>query len=658
MRSVLLHYACAAALSAPASFSCLAQDASGASPVPSDDSLNEIVVVANRAPQPLTQVGNSVTVLTDADIQASQLPVLSDVLAQTPGLTVTHTGGVGQPTSIFIRGAESDQTVVLIDGVQIFDPSTTGAYFDFGNLLSHDITRVEILRGAQSTLYGSQAMGGVIDITTAEASSPLGGSVDAEGGSHDTGDVGASIGGKSDSLMWHVSGTWLGTSGIPAFDEKLGGTRLCASQIGSGTGRLVYDLTPDLDLDLRGYYVQSRTDFDGYDTPPTFSFGNDNEYGKNTQLLGYAGLTLHSPDRTFTNRIAYHYIYTDSRDYDPNAPANEGSPSTETFYGIGHIEREEYQGTWALSPAYRVVFGAQHERSSMDSDTPAFDYTGPMPIDAAQTIDSGYAQLQGEVLSGLTLTAGERYDRQNEFGGHTDGALAAAWTPNAARTILRASFAQGFKAPSLYQLYSNYGNPTLRPEAGESWDGGIEQHLLGGRLDLSATYFQRYSRDLIEFFMCATLTDCANPSGGYYANIARAAAHGVELQGALTATDQWSFTANYTLTETADRSPGPTYGEQLGNRPEDAANASAVYQWSAPLTTSMTLRYSGPSHDYTDVDHKLGGYVLADLRASYSLTQNLELHARVENLTGKHYETVYEYGTYGRSVYGGIRASF
>ncbi|HTV96037.1 MAG TPA: TonB-dependent receptor [Steroidobacteraceae bacterium] len=635
---------------------CFAQEAS---PAAAEDSLEEVVVVANRAPEPLSKVGNSVTVLTDADIKASQLPVLSDLLAQTPGLTVARSGGVGQPTSVFIRGAESDQTVVLIDGVQIYDPSTTGAYFDFENLLTNDISRVEILRGAQSTLYGSQAMGGVISITTAESSAAASGGVNAEGGSHDTGDVGANVGGKSDTLMWHLSGTWLGTGGIPAFDEKLGGTRLCASQIGGGTGRLVYDITPDLDLDLRGYYVQSRTDFDGYDTPPTFTFGNDNEYGKNTQLLGYAGLTLHSPDRTLTNRIAYHYIYTDTRDYDPDAPANEGAPSTETFYGVGHIEREEYQGTWQLAPGYQAVFGAQHERSSIDSDTPAYDFAGPAPIDDYATIDSGYAQLQGEVISGLTLTAGERYDRHNIFGAHTDGAVSAAWALDDAHTILRSSFSQGFKAPSLYQLYSDYGNHALRPEAGETWDAGVEQHALGGRVDVSATYFQRFSRDLIEFFDCPSLSSCINPSGGYYANIDRAAAHGVELQAALNLTDALSFTANYTLTETADRSPGsPTYGNELPRRPEDAANVSAVYRWSAPLTTIVSLRYAGPSFDDAANEIKLGGYVLADLRASYALGRKLEVYARVENLTGKHYETEYQYGTLGRVAYAGLRASF
>ena len=257
------------------------------------------------------------------------------------------------------------------------------------------------------------------------------------------------------------------------------------------------------------------------------------------------------------------------------------------------------------------------------------------------------------------MTAGERYDRQNEFGSHTDGSLAAAWALNDAQTILRASFGQGFKSPSLYQLYGNYGTRTLQPEAGETWDAGVEQHALGGRLDLSATYFQRYSRDLIEFYYCAILTGCPNPSGGYYANIARAAAHGAELQATWNANDQWTFTANYTLTETADRSPGSTtYGNELPLRPEDAANASAVYRWNVPLTTSVTLRYAGPSYDDAANDIKLGGYVLADVRASYALGHSLEIYARMENVAGKHYETEYQYGTLGRSAYAGVRASF
>jgi vitamin B12 transporter len=630
-----------------------------------DDSFDEIVVVANRAPEPLSKVGNSVTVLNDDAIRQSQEVVVADLLAQTPGVTFARTGGVGQPTSVFIRGAENDQTVVVIDGVQLNDPSTTGGGFDFANLLTSDISRIEILRGAQSTLYGSQAIGGVINIVSAEPTGPFGGGVAAEGGSHDTGYVTAHVGGKDDSLLWRLSGNWYGTSGIPAFDERYGGTRLSASQIGGGSGQLRYALTPDLQIDLRGYYTQARTDFDGYDTPnanPPFSFGDDNEYSKISQMLGYAGLTLKSPDRTLTNRVAFQYTNTDTRLFDPNAPANMGSPSTETFYGIGRNEREEYQGTWEVTPRIQAVFGAQHERSTIDTDSPAFDYSGPMPLRNFAAIDSGYAQLQGEPVAGLSLTAGGRYDRHNVYGGHSTGQFAAAWTLDDSRTVLRASFGQGFKAPSLYQLYSNYGNKALQPEIANSWDAGVEHHAWNGRVLLSATYFNRDSRDLIEFFDCTTPSTqplCATEPFGYYANVARASARGAELQAAVNPSDQLQLSANYTLTDAEDRSPGSaTFGNQLPRRPKSSANAMATYRWPSRLSTSVGARYASRSFDDAANTIALGGYVLVDLRISYALGDRLELYGRVDNATGKHYETAYLYGTYGRVGFAGVRATF
>lgn len=659
----VLHFTCACALCAPVVFSiALAQNAPTPAASSNDDSLNEIVVVANRAPEPLSKIGNSVTVLTEAAIKESQQTVVSDLLAQTPGLNVARDGGVGQLTSVFIRGADSDETVVVIDGVQMNDPSAPGGEFNFANLLTSDISRIEILRGAQSTLYGSQAMGGVINIVTGEPAGTFGGGVNAEGGSHNTGYTTANVGGKDDALMWRLSGNWYGTSGIPAFDEKLGGMRLDASQIGGGSGQLRYDITPDLQFDLRGYYTQARTDFDGYDTP-TGNFGDDNEYDKNSQVLGYAGLTLRSPDRTFTNRVAFQYTDTETRNFDPNAPANYGSPSIETFYGIGRNEREEYQGTWTITPRIQAVFGAQHERSTIDTYSGEFQ-PAPPPVQNYATIDSGYAQLQAEVLTGLTLTAGERYDRHDVYGGHSTGALAAAWVLNDGSTILRSSFSQGFKAPSLYQLYSSYGNLALRPEAAESWDAGVEQRAWDGRLGLSATYFQRYSRDLIEFFDCTTPNPlCLTEPFGYYANIARAAAHGVELQGVVKPNSQLTLAANYTLTDTEDKSPGsPTYGQELIRRPKNAANASATYRWSSPLSATVAARYSGPSFDddaaTANGEIELGGYVLIDLKIAYTLWDHLELYGRVDNAGGRHYETVYQYGTYGRSGYAGVRATF
>jgi len=355
--------------------------------------------------------------------------------------------------------------------------------------------------------------------------------------------------------------------------------------------------------------------------------------------------------------------YTDSttRNYDPNAPIDGfgASASSLTFLGIGRNLREEYQGTWEFSPVGHLVFGAEHERSTIDSDTPAYEVT-PMPIVKQVAIDSGYAQLQSEVLAGLTLTAGERYDHHDVYGGHTTGQVAAAWALDDHQTILRASFGQGFKAPSLYQLYSNYGNQALQPEQANSWDAGIERHAFEGRWVASATYFQRSSRDLINFFSCpAPNALCITEPGGFYANIARASARGLELQGSFHMSEQFTLAANYTLTETEDRSPGsPTYGQELPNRPKNTANASVTYGSPANLNAAVAMRYAGRSFDNAITPTWLGGYVLLDLRVDYPIRDRLEVYGRVENVANKHYETTYEYGTLGRVAYAGIRATF
>jgi vitamin B12 transporter len=619
-----------------------------------DTSLKEVVVVATRTPVPLSKVGNSVTVLTDKDIKQSQATIVSDLLDQTPGITVARDGGVGQPTSVFIRGAESDQTLVVIDGVKMTDPSLPGGGFDFEDLLIGDISRIEILRGAQSTLYGSDAIGGVIDITTADPTQESEGSASLEGGSHDTGYGTANVGGVSDALMWRAAGSYYGTTGIPCFDQYLGGRRDCASQIGDGAGQIRYDLAPDVQLDLRGYIVSSRTDFDGYDTP-TGAFGDDSEYGKTQQGIGYAGLTWWSPDRSLTNRLSVQYTGSETREYDPNAPANYGYPTTETFYGFGRNIREEYQGTWKFSDAGQVVFGAQNEHSTMNTVSPFSPFIG-----AGVIIDSGFVQAQYEVLKGLTLTVGGRYDHHDVYGGHGTGQFAAAWVLPDQTTVLRASFGQGFEAPSLYELYSNYGNRALQPETANSWDAGIEHHALADRLVLSATYFQRTSRDLIDFFDCTTPSPlCATEPFGYYANIERSFAHGVELAGSLKATERLSITANYTLSDTEDDSPGSsTYGNELPRRPADAGNADVSYVWPFRLNTALAMRYSGPSFDDAANTIRLGGYVLLDIRTSFPINDHLEMYARVENLTDRHYEVAYQYGTLGRSAYIGARATF
>ncbi len=636
-----------------------------AAAAPSDAPVEELVVVATRSPAPLVQVGNSVTVIDEAAIRESQAPAVADLLAQSPGISFVRNGGIGQLTSVFIRGAGSDETVVLIDGVQLTDPSSTAGGFFFDSLLTADIRRIEILRGAQSTLYGSQAMGGVISIISAEPTAPFEGGFGAEAGSHDTGYATANAGGRSEDLLWKLSGNWYGTSGFPAFDPAFGGARADASQVGGGSARVRYDLTPLVQLDARAYYTQNRVDTDGYDTP-TGAFGDDNEYAANRQLVVYSGITISSPDHALANRFAYQYTDSERREYDPgprNPPSITGYANSdpETFYGIGRNIREEYQGTWNISPDVHAVFGLQHELSTISTDTPAFDYA-PAALENDATIDSGYAQVRGQVAPGLTLTAGERYDRHSEFGDHSTGQLAAAWAMPGNQTVLRASFGQGFKAPSLYQLFgaNGVGNPALRPETATSWDAGVEQHALDGQLGLAATYFHRDGRDLIDFFYCTGITSpqCNNAIfGGYYANIDSATVHGAELQATYKANTALTIAGNYTITDTENQSPG-AFGNELPRRPRDAANASLNYCWPSRWSGTIAARYAGRSYDDAANTLRLGGYVLVDLRLGYQIGERLEAYARIENVAGKRYETVFEYGTPGRVGFIGVRAGF
>jgi vitamin B12 transporter len=619
----------------------------------SDDSLDEVVVVANRAPEPLSKVGNSVTVLDRQAIEDSQKVDMSALLATTPGITFSRTGGPGLSTSVYVRGADSDHTVVLIDGVVMNDPSLTGGNFDFGNLLVGDVSRIEILRGGQSTLYGSQAIGGVINVVTTEPHEGFGADVQAEGGSLGTSLVKAGIGDKSDDWSFRLGATYYATDSVPTLDKRYGGTIPDPFHDAVVSGRATYNFTPDAQFDERAYWTESRVFYDGYE-PPDFVFANYPQYEDVRQLFDYTGLNFNFFDDQLKNRVAYEFTTTQHGDYNSAI-----DPISQTDSYRGSNSRVEYQGTWAIVQGYQAVFGVQQEKSWSDSniaDSP--------PPEHAQTGQVGeYVQLQGEVISGLTLTAGERHDHYDTFGQHYTGQLAAAWALPSS-TVVRASWSQGYKSPSLYELYSPYGNPALRPEQSTGGDGGVEQHLWNDRVTLSATYFVTHFKDLIEFEDCpgSPLCDTLGLNGGYYANTDKAKASGVELQASAAVTSALTVSGNYSHMKTEDQTPGsPTYGQQLFQRPEDAANLSLDYTWPHSIKTTVAARYGGPSLDqnfnvYPTATVRLGGYTLLDLRVSYQVTDKLELYARVDNVTNKWYETIYQYGTWGRTAFAGVRA--
>jgi vitamin B12 transporter len=616
------------------------------------DDLGEIVVVAMRAPENIDKVGNSVTVLTEAQIKESQRIDLTELLATTPGVTFSRNGGAGNLTSVNIRGADSDHTVILIDGVVMTDPSTTGGNIDFGNLLVGDISRIEILRGAQSTLYGSQAIGGVINVETTQPTAGLGGSLQGEKGSLDSGLAQAAIGGKFDQLSFRLAGTYYATDSVSTFDRQYGGLGDDPYHNAVLSGRATYDFTPDLQLDVRGYYTNSSVDYDGY-PPPDFVFGNQLNYQTTRQYFAYTGLNFNFLEGQWKNKLYVDYLFTDRADYLPTDTApiqNDHYSSSDT--------RVNYQGNIEIAPGYSAVFGLQQEKYLMDS-------TPYAPAEANTGDNSAYAQLQGEVVKGLTLTAGERFDHYDAFGEHFTGQVAAAWVLPTA-TILRSSWGQGFKAPSLYQLYSPYGTPNLQAERSHDWDAGLEQRFWDNRITVSATYFDINFNNLIDFDDCPGSPLCAEPGHefGYYANLGKAKSSGEEFQASMKLTNNFTVLANYTHLKTIDQTPGsPTFGLPAFNRPGEAGNLTVSYTWPFKLSTSAAVRYSGPSlsenaNVFPAAIVTLGGYTLIDFRASYAVNRHFDVYGRVDNLTNKVYETIYQYGTWGRTAFAGAKFKY
>ncbi|MGH8240842.1 MAG: TonB-dependent receptor, partial [Steroidobacteraceae bacterium] len=240
--------------------------------------LERVLVSANRIEQPLSRIGDSVTLIDAGQVRASQKLTVSDLLAATPGITVTRNGGLGGSTQLRIRGAESDQTVVLIDGVKLNDPSSAGGGFNFANLLTGDYMRIEVLRGPQSTLWGSQAIGGVVNIVTTVPEGPLMAEYSAEGGARGSATVQARAEAGSERFSWRVAGKYLTTDGVSAFNEERGGSERDGYRNSGANVRGLYRFNDAVSAELRTTYSRGRVDFDGF-PPPNFDLTDTREYG-------------------------------------------------------------------------------------------------------------------------------------------------------------------------------------------------------------------------------------------------------------------------------------------------------------------------------------------------------------------------------------------
>lgn len=604
-----------------------------ATPVAAQDSgpdADDIVVTASGIEQPRDEVGQAITIIDADTIEKRQTTDVVDLLATTPGVRFNRTGSTGSVAGVSIRGAETTQTLVLIDGVKVNDPSGIGDGYDFGHLLTGNFRRIEVLRGSNSVVHGSQAIGGVVNLMTATPAEGFAAGASAEYGYSDTLSAKADISGSTGAISGGIGGAFFRTDGI---SSAAVGTERDGYENFAGNARLKIALGDALSLDLRGYYISADLDYDSFFGAPADS----GDVAKLDQYVGYAGLNLGMFDGRFTSRAAVTWLRNE-RDY-------FFVRGTAPDYGYkGTNLRFEYQGVVTPADTAKLVFGYEHER-------PDYDFFG-FGSTASQkaNIDSVYALGIVQPFTGLSVSGGVRHDDHSQFGGATTFGANANYSLGDGATNVRLSYGEGFKAPSLYQLYDSFsGNAALRPERSKSYDVGIDQSLADGRALVSLTAFLRNTTDQINF----------DNSTFTFGNIDRTRAKGVEATLALKPVDALNVTASYSYIDARDRSGRPAFdGKRLPRRAEQAISLSADYDWSFGLSTGATLTMVGDSFDNAANTVRLDGYAVAGVRAAFAVTEHIEVYGRIDNLFDADYATAAGYGTYGRAAYGGVRARF
>ncbi len=596
-----------------------------------DAAPTQVVVTVTREALPVDRVGQSVDVLTAADIKSYQSLFISNLLEHTTDLAVVRNGGPGESASASLRGAGADHTLYLIDGVALNDPSQVGGGIDLGNLTTNDASRIEVLRGPLSTLWGSGAIGGVVSITTRQATKALEGDLSVEGFDR-YGSAQLGIGGKTGGLNWRLFASGINDQGVSAYDKGTEKDGFTQSHLGANLG---YALTDTTTLRFLSMKTHDWNAFDGYPAPD-YVFADTGDFGTVDTWLNALGIT----NRFAKGEQTLSLSATETRrdDYNPDHTPN--------FIARGQIEAADYHVLYNIDTADRVLGGVRYERDEMRESSPSSFDPAPVPLSKSSTLGSVYAQYSHDFgLASLAVSA--RHDNASSFGGE-DIAQASLVVPAGDHLRFHTSVGQGVKVPGLYQLYSDYGTTTLQPEKALSVDGGVD--LTYGRSTLSATAFTRTVRDLIDFGYDGCT---ASEPYGCYENIDRTKASGLELEGRDDLTDALHLRGNYSLIRTRNESAG-LVGNRLARTPDDMGSLDLTWDATSKLQLGGGIRYVGKRFDDTANTVVLKAYTLVDLRAEYALNDRISLYGRIENAGDQTYETAAGYGQLRRRVWLGI----
>jgi vitamin B12 transporter len=590
-----------------------------------------IVVSATRFDIPLDQSPASVSVITSEDLDQKQVERVVDALREVPGLSVVQTGTAGQLTSVFTRGLRSEHTQVLLDGIPI-NQGLQGA-FNFADLTTDDIDRIEIVRGPQSTLYGPRALAGVIQIFTKQGSGPPGVTASAEGGSYDTFRERAQSDGKIENFDYSIGASRLDTDNARPNNQY----RNSAVIVNVGW-------SPNEQLRIGNLFTYSLSDIGLpntiFDPRPIDNFLTER------WLIGP------HIDWKATGWWEHKLIFS----YDHERQLND--PNQDGFLGATRalFERTQvdYQNDLRPVPWVTLTSGFFYSRVNAGQERPfVLQIFGPQPTFVSDHTEetAGFLQATVAPIDNLIFVAGGRFDHFNQFGDVWTYRFAGSYKLDKTDTTLHASVATGFSPPSSQdKIFGN--NFGLKPERDLGWDIGVEQRFWNGRVAVGATYFHNDLSNLIGFNkLFETL------------NLGAARTQGLEAELRAQPIVDLIFTASYTYLDaekTSSADINQLQGARLPRRPRNEVYVSASYLWWKKLRTIAEakfvnareeLNFGGPNFDIED-------YSFVNIAAEYEINSHMSIFARIDNLTNEHYAEVFGFPALGRAAYGGMKVRF
>ena len=628
----------------------------------------EVVVSATKTPVPVTQLTSAVEVITGEELERRHVKTVVDALRLSQGVTVFSNGGPGTASSVRIRGSNSDQVLVVIDGA-IMNSGTLGN-FNFANLTADNIERIEVLRGAQSMLWGADSMGGVINITTKKGAGAPSASAFFEYGSFSSIREGGQASGKTGPVDFSVALSRWDYTGFSAVNYRRGASERDGFHNWQTSARLGVALPYEGRLDFNLRLLQGRTDIDagfgstGLDTLGAFT---------NSQQFVYSA-SYSQPITTWWNQALTVSRQTENSETFSGTTARNvqtGVVSPPFFFAFRSqidtlANRVEWQHNFQIGKPLLLTAGYQfRDQQGENRDLLTNNLDIPHKVLSSH---AGFAQAQLNLWDRVFATAGVRQDEYNVFGSATTYRATAGYLHQETGTKVRSSYATGFRAPTFNQLYfPNFGNPSLKPEKSQSMDIGVDQYLLDNRLTLSGGFFWNHFRDMIvsqqSLAVCGPDPFGFDPLGAFCAqNIGAVSTKGWEasMKYAVVRDVPWvkslDVQAQYTNTLTRDLQQQP--GNRVARIPVDQWSLVVSYQPIDPLRINLEGRYVGSRFNDVNNQQPMRAFDVWNLSASYNVTNRVQTYVRLDNIFNEKYEEILLFGTPVRSIFVGLRVNY